>query len=96
MGLLDAKIVETTVTPDAKGYVVQLHISDAPPPVLQSDDGSPLPASSDILLVLSVRVQVDDPLAALAQFQWTATNDADSVLRIFLRDLGKILGKPST
>lgn len=83
MALLDAKILQTIVTPDEHGLIVQLQISDAPQ---QSDGESQLPASSAISLTLAVRVQGDGRVP-LAQIQWTAINDADSVLQKFLREL---------
>ena len=83
MALFDAKILQTIVSPDENGSIVQLQISDALP---RSDDGSPLPASSAISLILAVRVQ-GDARTALDQLQREAIDGADSVLQMFLRDL---------
>jgi hypothetical protein len=83
MALLDAKILQTIVTPDERGSIVQLQISDAPHRI---DGESPLPASSAISLVLAVRVE-GDGRASLAQLQRMAIDSADSILQQFLRDL---------
>jgi len=69
MSLPDAKILETTVTPNADGSVVRLQIAD----------GSLDPASYSILLEISVKIPIPR-LAALAQIEHDALDFADSVL----------------
>ena len=55
---MPVEIRETTVTPDASGQVVRLHISDAPP----------LDASAQIIVQISVRLpHYDLPLMAQVQ-----------------------------
>ena len=86
MTLPDAKILETTVVPNADWSVVRLQISD----------GSPDPASGSIHLTLSVRIQ-PPRLARLAQVEHDAMDFANSVLADLVRqkkdELGSALQK---
>lgn len=72
--LPDAKILETTVTPNAGGAVVRLQIADGPLD----------PASYSILLELSVKIPLPR-LATLAQIERDAMDLANSVLAALLR-----------
>lgn len=74
MTLPAAKILETTVIPNADGLVVRLQISD----------GSLDPASGSIHLSLSVQIQ-PPPLAPLAQIERDAMDWANSVLADLVR-----------
>ena len=74
MTLPDAKILETTVIPNADGSVVRLQISD----------GSPDLASGSIHLNLSVKIPLRY-LATLAQIEHDAMDLANSVLAALVR-----------
>jgi hypothetical protein len=72
--MADAKILETTITQDADGVIVQLQISDAPP----------LAEDAAIRLVLTVRVpEYRTPL--LAHLERAAMTEARNVLSALLQ-----------
>lgn len=72
--LPNAKILETTLIPNAGGSVVRIQISD----------GSLDPASYSMRLDLSVAIQ-HSALTALAQIEHDAMNFANSVLAELVR-----------
>lgn len=79
MSLPNAKILETTILPDAGGVTVRLQIADAP---LQSLDA----ASAGFHLALSVRLPAyQSPL--LVHMEREAIDVAHTVLSALLRDL---------
>ena len=81
MTLPNAKIVETTVVPNAGGSVVRLQISD----------GLPDLASGSIHITLSVQIQ-PPRIARLAQIEHDAMDFANSVLADLVRQKHAELG----
>lgn len=75
MAVIDAKIHETTVTPNADGALVQLRISDA----------SPGDADAANRLILAVQVPAVG-LAPLAEIERQALDLADTALQALLRE----------
>lgn len=78
MTVPNAKILETTVTPNARGSVVQLQISDAP---LDAEAWA-------IRLTLSVQIPAYR-LPLVAHVEREAINIADDVLAALLRNMAE-------
>jgi hypothetical protein len=79
---MSIEIRETTISPDGKGTVVRISISDKPPPF----------ESATMLLQMTVRLpEYETPL--LAHVQREAVTEADRVLRDLYRNLGEEIGK---